>query len=487
MKLSPLPHLRPHPRVVAFLSERCGPFAAIALLVATVTAPLAAAPPAKIALTGGRIIPVRGEPIENGTVLIENGRITAVGTSVELPYDAVEIDCTGKVLFPGMVDPFNWRGLDIPNEAVAVSPYLDVYDAIDPSRFFFEDSLRSGVTAVHVSPDHNLVIGAVTRVVRPIGITPDEMTLRAPVAIQLATTPRRGADRMQQLVELRGAFLELDGYLGRVAEARYEEEQKKKGEEVTISPEEAREAGKSLVRDIDLDDEHRNLHRLRQGAMKSWFYTGTATDVAPAVAVAKEQGLLDESVFLIGADTHRAVAELKDAGRPVVCPVDLLARSRDPFTGEVDETFVPMVLHDAGIPFALRPNPNGSLPERYLTYQAARCVRAGIPRSVALQAITLNPARFLGLGAEIGSIEVGKRGDIVVLSGDPLDFSSWVEQVYIDGILAYDQERDPRLEELLGPLGDLDEENEDSAEGSNSASDDDSSDGDSSDSSGGGR
>lgn len=419
------------------------------------------APAAKIALTGGTIIPVRGPAIESGTVLIENGRITAVGESVDLPYDAMEVDCTGKVLFPGMVDPFNWRGLDIPNEAVPISPYLDVYDAIDPSRLFFEDTLRSGITAVHISHDHNTVIGSVSRALRPIGRTPDEMTLRTPLSIQIATTPRRGSDRMQQLAQVREAFLELDAYLETVAERRYEEEQVRKDEKVTVPPAEAREKGRELVRDVDLDDAHRNLHRLRSGGIDPWLYAGAATDVGPALAIAREQGFLDRAVLLIGEDAHRAVKEIAACERPVVCPTDLVARSRDPFTGEISETFVPSVLHDAGVTFALRPNPDDSLAERYLNYQAARCVREGIPRDVALASITLHPARMLGLGDEIGSIEVGKRGDIVVLSGDPLDFSSWVEQVYIDGILAYDRERDPRLGELVGlesPDEDPDEE-----------------------------
>ncbi len=413
---------------------------------------VATPPPTKIALVGGRIIPVRGPEIESGTVLIENGRITAVGETVELPFDAMEIDCTGKVLFPGMVDSFNWRGLDIRNEAIPNASVLDVYDAIDPSRLFFEETLRVGITAVHISHDHNTVIGSVIRVLRPIGRTPDEMTLRAPVSIQLALTPRQGSDRMRQLAELREAFLDLDDHLGQVAERRYEEEREKEGKKVDVPPAEARERGSALVRDIDLDEKYRNLYRLRQGKIGAWLYAGAATDVAPGIEIAKEQKLLERAVILIGSDAHRAVRELKEAGRPVVCPIDLVARSRDPLTGEIDETFIPKVLHDAGIEFTLRPNPDGSIAERYLTYQAARCVRAGIPRNVALRAITLHPARCLGLDAEIGSIEVGKRGDIVVLSGDPLDFTSWVEAVYIDGILAYDRERDPRLRELIGLL-----------------------------------
>ena len=410
----------------------------------------AAPPPAKIALTGGRIIPVRGPDLETGTILIEDGRITAIGETVELPYDAMEIDCSGKVLFPGMIDPFNWRGLDIPNEAVGVVPYLDVYDAIDPSRVFFEETLRSGITSVHISHANNVVIGGVSRLLRPIGRTPDEMTRKAPLSIQIATSPRSGSDRMQQLAQIREAFLELDDYLGRLAEKRYEEDRKEKGESVDVPPDEAREKGRSLVRDVDIDREHRNLARLRRGEIAAWFYCSAATDVAPAIEVAQDQGLIDDAVFLIGADAYRAVAELMGTGRPVVCPDDLVARSRDPFTGEVSEVFVPRVLHEAGIPFALRPNPDGSLAERYLTYQAARCVRAGIPREVALAAITLTPARLLGMADEVGSIEVGKRGDIVILSGDPLDFASWVEEVYIDGVLAYDRDRDPRLAELIG-------------------------------------
>jgi adenine deaminase len=76
-------------------------------------------------------------------------------------------------------------------------------------------------------------------------------------------------------------------------------------------------------------------------------------------------------------------------------------------------------------------------------------VRNGIPRQTALEAITINPARALGLDSRLGSIEAGKAGNVVVYSGDPLDFNSWVEFVYIDGVRAYDRQKDARLEELL--------------------------------------
>lgn len=141
---------------------------------------------------------------------------------------------------------------------------------------------------------------------------------------------------------------------------------------------------------------------------------------------------------------------MKSAGRPLVLDPQLLYRERDPVTGKIKETFVPKVFADARLPFALQPSPDTSLAERYLNYQAARCVKAGVRRRTALKAITINPAKLLGISDRVGSLEVGKVANVVVLSGDPLDFNTWVDLVYINGIQAYDRSRDVRLKQLLG-------------------------------------
>lgn len=422
-----------------------------ALSVFIAAAGSAAAPPAKVALKGGRIIPVVGSDIPKGTVLIENGKITAVGpeADVQIPFDAMEVDCTGKVVFPGMIDPHSARGLDIANENIPVTPFLNVYDAIDPSRLFFEDALRDGITTVHVMVGNECVIGGVSRVVRPIGLNVDEMTVEPDVALKFATSPKSGTDRMTQMTSLREAFLDLDDAIDKLAEKKYEETLEKDKKKMDVGPEEARKRGRAMLKDGDYDDRSLNLVRARRGDLASWFYCGAATDVGPAIKIATEQGLLEHTVFVLGPEAFKAAGEIAKTKRPVVLDEDLTYRERDDLTGELRETFVPAKIREAGLEFALQTNASASMAERYLNYQAAVCVRNGVPRQAALEAITINPAKMLGLGSRLGSIEAGKAGNVVVFSGDPLDFSSWVDLVYIDGIRAYDRSTDKRLESLM--------------------------------------
>ncbi len=411
---------------------------------------VSASPPAKLALQGGRIIPVVGEDIAVGTILIENGKIAAIGKDVEIPYDAMVVDVSGQVLFPGMVDVHSSRGLDIRNEPLPVTPFLDVYDAFDPSKLYFEDALRDGVTSIHVIVANNCVIGGLSRVVHPIGITPDEMTQDVHTSLKLSIAPKRRSDRMVQMATLRETFLELSDYLEDLAETKYEESLEDKDEKIDVGPDEAIERGRKLIRSDDYDDKHANLVKLTRGKLGAFVYCETGGDVSRAIKLAKDNGFFDRMTFVLGAACYKAAAEIKASKRPVVLGPELIYRERNAITGEMTETFVPEVFADARIKFSLLPNPNGSLGERYLNYQAARCVRNGVTRKKALSSITINPAKALGMKDRIGSLEVGKIANIVVFSGDPLDFNSWVDQVYVNGIRAYSRETDVRLNRLFG-------------------------------------
>jgi hypothetical protein len=425
----------------------------------------AAPPPEHVALTNARIIPVVGAPLERATLLIERGKIAALGADVEVPYDARVFDLAGKVLFPGMLDIHTARGLDVANEPRPVTPQLDAADALDPSQLFFEECLRLGITGVHVIPANNTVIGGLGRLVRPIGLSLGEMTIAEGGFLKIALTPRSGYDRMFQLATLRETFAELDDYLDKAAEQRYETKQKEDNKPVDVGPAEARKRGRDLLRAEDIDDQHRNLLRLRGGVVRvagengptlykplgAFLYCGAAMDVRAAVQLARDNGFFDRSVLVLGGECTKAIPELQQAARPVVLPAELTYRETNPLTGEITETFVPKRIFDAELLFALLPGADDSYAERMLTYQAAQCVRHGVPRDAALRAITLNPATMLGVEKRLGSLEVGKDANVVVFSGDPLDFNSFVEQVFIDGIPAYDRAKDVRLQRLLAP------------------------------------
>ena len=435
------------------------------LALAPALAPLATAQvaPRHVALTGARVIPVSGSEMDKATILISDGKIAEVGTDVKIPYDARVYDFTDKVIMPGLIIADTARGLDRSNESRPVTPQLDVYDALDPSQLFFEECLRHGVTAAHVIPGGNTVIGGTGRVVRPIGRTPDEMTI-ARSGLRLSVTPRGGYDRMRQMFELREALLKHQVFIDKLAERKYEEQLEKDEKKIDVGPEEAAKRGLPLIEADDIDDENYNLLRLLGGAAKVgeeephkllepipvFVHAAAATDVGPAVAFAREHGFLDRTVFLVGPETHKAVDELKAAARPVVL-TDLVYSEIDPVTGERSETFVPKVFQRSRLKYAILPGRDRSLPENMLTFQAARLVREGISRSSALRAITLHAAEATGLAERMGSIEAGKIANLVVMSGDPLRFDSVVERVFVDGIPAYDRAADPRLQRLLTP------------------------------------
>jgi len=416
--------------------------------IALFSAPLTAmAQP--LVLKNGHIIPVVGDEIRKGSIVIKSGKIVAIGEKVDEPFDAKVIDCSGKVLFPGMIDAHTSGGLDQPNENPAVTPFLNVYDAIDPSQLFFEDSLRDGVLAIHVSQGENTAIGGLSRVVRPIGMTPAEMTIAPDVALKISVSPKAGFDRMMQMATLREAFRKLADEMDQLAEKRYEEKLKEDKKPLDVPPDEARKRGKELVRMEDVAENNRNLLLLTQGKLGAFVYCRNAMDVAPAIKLAKDNGFFDRMVFLLGTECFKAVEEIKKSGRPVVLDAELFHRETDPITGEEKKTFVPSVFDKAGVPYALLRQRGASLGERYLWYQAARCVREGIKREKALESITINAAKSLGLEKRLGSLEKGKDGSVVVLSGDPLDVQTWVEKGFIEGVHVYNRSEDIRLRELL--------------------------------------
>jgi len=414
----------------------------------------------KLAVKVGRIITLSGPDIANGMILIENGRITAIGADVKLPWDAVVIDQPKMVAFPGMVEAHSARGMDRANENIDVAPFLNVRDSIDPVGFYFEDALRWGVTTINVQQGHNCVIGAQGMIVKPVGITIEDMLVKPDGGLKLSAAPKQGYSPASQQQALRGAFTDLRLYLEEVVrdkqqggdrarrEALFQgrdlEGEKAKGKAMAGSA--WKVAGLEVIPRGEIDEKQEPLLALVEGKLGAFIYCSRPMDVARALEIARANGFLARTTLVCSTTCWKAVDAIVDAGVPVILEGPLVQIERDPIDGKETETFVPKVFADKKVRFALSSN---NTTTESLWFQAATAVGLGLSREQALKSITSVPAEILGLQKRLGSLEVGKDGNVLLFSGDPLSVTSFVEHVIVEGVHAYDRSKDIRVKAVL--------------------------------------
>jgi imidazolonepropionase-like amidohydrolase len=418
----------------------------------------------KLAIKAGRVITQAGPEIQDGVIVIEGGRIQAVGAAadVEIPWDAEVLDAPDKVAFPGFVEAHTTRGMDRPNENVDVVPFLSVRDSIDPVNFYFESALRAGITTIDVQQGDDTVIAAQGMVVKPYGLTVEEMLVRPDAGIKLSASPKSGKSRATQAQALRRAFGDLHRYLVDLVqdkkqgddharrEALYqgrdlETEENKTGRPFSSSAAWTVEGLETVPRG-EIDEKQEPLLDLVEGRIPAWFHCERPMDVALALEIASENGFLHRTTLVLESPCWKAADLIAERGVPVVLLPSLVDRERDPVTGEEIETFVPKVFAEKKIPFALA---SDRAENRPLWFQAAYAVGLGLDRQAALDAVTTAPAGMLRLGDRVGSLETGKDGNVVLFSGDPLSITSFVDYVVIEGKVVYDRTKDVREHYLL--------------------------------------
>jgi imidazolonepropionase-like amidohydrolase len=435
--------------------------AAVAL-GALVLAASASAADGKIAIKAGKILQGPGLPeIEKGVIVIENGRIAAIGKDVKVPWDATVIDAPNLVAMPGYVEAHSARGMDRPNENLDVAPFLSVRDSIDPVSFYFEDSLRWGVTTINIQQGNSCVIAGQGVVVRPTGLTIDEMVLRTPSGVKLSASPKPGFSAATQAQALRRAFDDLRRYLEQLVADKKEGNDRARREALyqgrDLEGENAKGkamegaawkvAGLELVPRGEIDEKQAPLLALVEGKLPAFIYCGRPMDVATAISVARDNGFLAKATLVISPACYKAAASIAAAKVPVILEGAAVYVEADPLTGEEKEVFVPGELKKAGVKFALSSaNPTSES----LWFQAAQCIGRGMTRAEAVAAITTVPAELLGLGKQVGTLEVGKLGTVVLYNGDPLSVASSVQRVVIEGKDVYDRSKDTRAKHLLG-------------------------------------
>ena len=382
-----------------------------------VVAFLCAAQDGAVAVKGARVITVSGEEIEAGTVLIRGGRIEAVGKDVEIPWDAKVIDGAKKVVMPGLVEAHTFRGTDRPNERLASVPFVSAFDSINPVDPYFEDSLRQGQTALFVLPGNDTMIGGQGCIVRPVGVTTESMVVAKNAAIKISLRPRPGQSRMAHLAALRK---ELD----EVSEMLRDKDAK----------------------NPDLEAKREPMARLLKGVTPAFVFCPTASDVHRAIELSETYKF--KMKLVLGRDGWKAAEEIAKQKLDVILAPEVAYWETDDEKHEEVRRSGVAALVKAGVKVALQTDASG-FGTNYAWYQAATAVRQGLSRADALKAVTLWPAEIVGLGARMGSIEKGKDGTLVILTGDPLDAQSWVDLVLIDGKVVYERTRDEKLKRVL--------------------------------------
>jgi imidazolonepropionase-like amidohydrolase len=367
-----------------------------------------------VAIKGARVFPVSGPELDVATVLIRGGKIEAVGKDVEIPWDARVIDGSKKVVIPGLVEAHTSRGTDRPNERLASVPFVSTFDSINPVDPYFEDSLRQGIATLCVMPGNDTMIGGQGCVVRPTGVTVESMMLVRNAGMKISLKPKAGVSKMAHLASLRKELSDAAELL-----------KEKKGE-----PDPRREP----------------MSRLLKGLLPAYVYCPTASDVHRAVELSETYGF--KIKLVLGRDGWKAAAEIAKKGLEAILDPDLEYWETDEDLHDEVRRCGAEAPAKAGVKFALQTDAqvNGS---GYLWYQAATAVRNGLTRAEALRSITLAPAEILGLGSRLGSIEKGKDGTVVVLTGDPLDSQSWVDLVLVEGKVVYDRSKDEKLRRIL--------------------------------------
>jgi imidazolonepropionase-like amidohydrolase len=397
-----------------------------------------------IAITGGRVVPIEGDPIDGGTVLVIDGRIAAVGGPDLKPPPGVDVvDAAGRWVLPGLVDAHThlgareegegWAGHDTNELTGPIQAHVRVLDAINPADEGFRDAIAGGVLTAGITPGSGNPIGGQTVAVHCWGRTVDDMVLRSPAGMKsaLGENPKRvlgerrvnPSSRLGTAAAIRTALVDALNYL---------EKEKDQDKDKDQSPERGRP---THSRDL----KHEALGGVLRREIPWRQHCHRADDIATALRLADEFGY--DLVIDHGTEGYLIADKIAAAGVPVVTGPLITARSKVELRNRTMAN--PGLLAAAGVTVAIATD-HPVVPVHLLILQAALAVREGLDRDTALRAVTITPARIMRVADRIGSLVPGKDADVVIWSGDPFDVMSRVEAAYIGGREVYRYDRASR-------------------------------------------
>lgn len=401
--------------------------AALTLLLAAPLSAQVPAPPQSrtIALTGGTIHTVTNGVIENGTIVFENGVITAVGSDVAVPAGALRVDISGKHVYPGLVDAYSAMGLqeigavDVTQDTDELgdfNPNVRAELAVNPESRHIGTARSNGVLVTVTTPSGGLVSGLSAALMLD-GWTWESMTLKSGAALNMSWPDPRPRERSPWQTDDDDEE-ERPSYAEQVRSLR----------DMFAAARAYRDAQAS-DRAHDTDSRWEAMVPVVNGDVPVVISASSVQQIQDAIAFAEAEGL---RLVLRGGEDALFVADHLAAKRiPVLLTSTIESPERD-WQGYDSNYSLPAKLHAKGVPFAITGGSSAAYTHR-LPWEAGAAVAFGLPEEEALRAVTIYPARFLGIDSRVGSLEPGKDATLLITTGNPLDYLSSIEQAYVQG------------------------------------------------------
>ncbi|UCG58279.1 MAG: amidohydrolase family protein [Phycisphaerales bacterium] len=343
-----------------------------------------------IAIKADHIDTVTSDVIENGVILIQDGKISELGTDVEVPSGAEVIDAGDKTVFPGIVHPYSTIGLSYPGSGgPASNPHYRVADELYPFQDEYKRILQAGFTTLALVPMGQGIAGQ-GAIVRPVGKSCEAMLIAESGLLVIGFRTSENAKRV-----IKGAF----------------ESAKKKPD--------------------PKDPKIEPLTRALQGKIPTIAMCPWPRDTIHLLELLKPYDKM-KLVLLAGPENYRVADKLAKQKIPVIYPAQI---DFEQFTR--DRVNVPKTLAEAGVKIACTPKTNNVTGYEDFLRQMAELVKSGLDRETARKAITINPAEMLAMDYRLGSLEAGKDANLLILTGDPLEAGTQICKVMIEGKIVY--------------------------------------------------
>ncbi|MHA2090934.1 MAG: amidohydrolase [Candidatus Kariarchaeaceae archaeon] len=398
----------------------------------------------KTAFVGATILPIEGDPIENGTMIIENGKILELGKDISTDKCEV-IECSTMYITPGLIDAHShvslWHegvseypaGSDGNEMTSAIVPHLRSMDALFPEDMGFDDARKGGVTTMGITHGSANPIGAQFCVVKSYGIVVDEMVIKEPAGIKFAMgeNPKRvgheknraPTTRMATAYLIREAFYEALDY--RSEWEMYHQE---------LNKEESKDEDKrKLVKKPKYDLGKEALLMLIDRKIPVRSHAHRADDILTAIRLSEEFGY--RLVIDHATESYKIKDVIVEKKIPVVVGPLFGSRVKHELKDALDAT--PGIMVRAGAFVCITTDAN-VLPINGLLDTVIMAVREGMPSGKALETVTINPAKILEVEDRVGSLKPGKDADFLIFNGQPLDARNKILKTYIDGKCVYE-------------------------------------------------